>query len=112
PEIIAEFANVQHKNLTTASSLSNSQAFYIHTAYRLPIFDKKWKPYYRFEYIHIPKSDTLFQSQAIPNLAGSNVGLRYGLTSFAALKFEYRNQRRAPDQPRINSSFVQTSFTF
>jgi hypothetical protein len=112
PEIIAEFANVRHENLTVPSPRSNSQAYYVQAGYRLPMFQKKWKPYYRWEYIHIPHSDFLFQSQGIPNLAGSNVGLRYDISSFAALKFEYRNQRRAPDQPRINSGFVQTSFTF
>src|SRR5262245_14473827 len=110
PEIIAEFANVRHENLTVSSPRSNSQANSVKPGYRWPIFPKKWKPYYRWEYIHIPQSDSLFQSQGIPNLAGSNVGVRYDLSSFAALKFEYRNQRRAPDQPRINSGFVQTSF--
>ena len=112
PELIAEFANVRHENLTEASPLSNSQAYYIQAGYRLPVLEKRWKPYYRFEYIHIPKSDTLFQSQSVPSLAGSVAGLRYDLSSFAALKFEYRNQRRAPGQPRINSGFLQTSFTF
>ena len=112
PEVIAEFANVRHENLTTASPVSNSQAYYFQTGYRLPVFDKRFKPYYRFEYIHIPRSDFLFQSPVVPNLAGSVAGLRYDLTSFAALKFEYRNQRRDPGQPRINSGFVQTSFTF
>src|SRR5437016_399796 len=112
PEVIAEFANVRHENLTTASPVSNSQAYYVQTGYRLPVFDKRFKPYYRFEYIHIPRSDFLFQSPVVPNLAGSVAGLRYDLTSFAALKFEYRNQRRDPGQPRINSGFVQTSFTF
>jgi hypothetical protein len=111
PEIIAEFTNINHENLTTAAPISNSQAYYIQAAYRLPILEKKWKPYYRFEYIHIPRADALFQSQGIPNLAGSVAGARYDLSSFAALKFEYRNQRRAPGQPRING-FVQTSSTF
>ncbi len=112
PEVIAEIANVRHENLQTASRVSNSVAYYIQTGYRLPILEKRWKPYYRFEYIHIPPGDTLFKSQSIPNLAGSVAGLRYDLTSFAALKFEYRHQRRAPGQPRINSGFIQTSFTF
>ena len=111
PEIIAEFANIRHENLTNpAAPIANSQAYYVQAAYRLPAFNKQLKPYYRFEYIHVPRSDTLFQP--IPNLAGSVGGLRYDLTSFAALKFEYRNQRRQPDQKRINSAFVQTSFTF
>ncbi|HLQ77499.1 MAG TPA: hypothetical protein VK210_09095 [Terriglobia bacterium] len=112
PEIIAEFANVNHENITTPSPRSNSQAYYIQAGYRLPMLEKRWKPYYRFEYIHIPLSDTLFQSQGVPNLAGSVAGLRYDISTFAAFKFEYRNQRRAPNVPRVNSGFLQTSFTF
>ena len=110
PELIAEFANIHHSELHGASVESNSQAFYVQTGYRLPLMEKLWKPYYRFEYIHIPRSDTVFQQ--VPNLSGSVVGLRYDISSFAALKFEYRNQRRAPGQPRINGGFIQTSFTF
>jgi hypothetical protein len=110
PEVIAEFANVNHKPVNRPGSVSNSQAYYIQTAYRLPFAQRVWKPYYRWEYIHIPRSAGVFQG--VPNLAGSVAGLRYDLSSFAAIKFEYRNQRRAPGQPRINSGFVQTSFTF
>ena len=110
PEVIAEFANVRHENLTTPEPVSNSQAYYVQTAYRLPIAQKRLKPYYRFEYIHVPKSDTVFQP--ITNLAGSTTGLRYDISSFAAIKFEYRNQRRGPGLPRINGGFLSTSFTF
>jgi len=110
PEVIAEFANVRHSSLTVPAPRSNSQAFYVQFGYRLPIWSRQWKPYYRFEYIHIPRSDTVFEG--VPNLAGSVVGTRYDLSSFAALKFEYRNQRRAPGEPRINTGVVQTSFTF
>ncbi len=112
PEIIAEIANARHENLTTTSPIANSLAYYVQMAYRLPFLEKRWKPYYRWEYIHVPKSDTLFQLQPVANLAGSTLGVRYDLSSFAALKFEYRNQRRAPGQPHFNSGFVQTSFTF
>jgi hypothetical protein len=110
PEIIAEFANVQHDNLTVAAPITNSQAYYVQAAYRLPVMDKKWKPYYRFDYIHVPDADTLFQP--IPNLAGSTAGVRFDITNFAAIKFEYRNQRRSPSPTRINSIFLQTSFAF
>jgi len=112
PELIAEFANVNHENITTPAPRSNSQAYYIQLAYRLAMLEKRWKPYYRFEYIHIPLSDTLFQTQGVQNLQGSIAGLRYDISTFAAFKFEYRNQRRAPNAPRINSAFAQTSFTF
>jgi hypothetical protein len=108
PELIAEFANVTHQE-AGGSLKSNSQAWYVQTAYRLPGLAKLWKPYYRFEYIHIPGSDKLFK--AVPSLAGSTFGVRYDISSFAALKFEWRNLRR-PGEPRVNGAFAQTSFTF
>jgi len=108
PELIAEFANVTHQEVGTTLQ-SNSQAWYVQAGYRLPWFERLWKPYYRFEYIHIPGSDQLFR--LVPSLAGSTVGVRYDISSFAALKFEYRNIRR-PGEPRINGAFAQTSFTF
>jgi len=110
PEIIAEAANVTHKDLSGVLATSHSQAYYVQSAYRLPLANKVWKPYYRFEYIHIPKSDLPFRG--VPNLSGSVIGLRYDLSEFAALKFEYRLQRRAPGVRRVNSGFIQTSFTF
>jgi hypothetical protein len=109
PEFIAEFANVHHDE-EGGSTVSDSQAFYVQVAYRLPGSGSLWKPYYRFEYIHIPRSDAVFQG--VPNLVGSVVGLRYDISSFAAIKAEYRNQRRAPGQPNVNGGFLQTSFTF
>ena len=109
PEVIAEAANINHTEVGRPDSV-NSQAYYIQVGYRLPGLEQLWKPYYRFEYIHIPRADPVFSG--VPSLTESVVGIRYDITSFAALKLEYRNQRRAPDQPRVNGGFLQTSFTF
>ena len=109
PEFIAEFANVTHKPILGGVT-SNSQAFYAQTAYRLPFAKKLWKPYYRFEYIHVPKSDAIFRP-VVPTFSGSTFGLRYDISSFAAFKWEYRHYERR-DLPAINGAFVQTSFTF
>jgi hypothetical protein len=93
PEIIAEFANVRHENRTFSASIANSQAFYVQAAYRLSILDKKLKPYYRYDYIHVPKSDTAFQPIPIwPDRrwacdttsrtlrrSSSSTGIRFGL---------------------------------
>ncbi|HVW84887.1 MAG TPA: hypothetical protein VHB50_09405 [Bryobacteraceae bacterium] len=108
PEFIAEFSNVTHTPIGSPRQF-NSQAWYVQTAYRLPFGERLWKPYYRFEYIHIPRGDTIFA--LVPDLAGSTVGVRYDITNFAALKLEYRNQRRL-GIPNINGVFAQTSFTF
>jgi len=113
PEIIAEVANIRHRDLAGVLAVSNSQAFYVQSAYRLPLANRAWKPYYRYEYIHIQKSAVAFRGLPnLMNLSGSIIGLRYDLTEFAALKFEYRNQRRPPDLMRVNSAWIQTSFTF
>jgi hypothetical protein len=109
PEFIAEFANVTHNPVGGAVS-SNSQAFYAQTAYRLPWFQKALKPYYRFDYMHVPRSDLDFKS-IVPVFHSSTVGLRYDITSFAAFKMEYRDYTRR-DLPSVRGFFTQTSFTF
>jgi hypothetical protein len=108
PEVIAEVANVHHREIGGSGSF-HSQAYYLQLGYRLPWWQQQWKPYYRWEYIHIPRTNPVFTG--LPGLAGSVVGMRYDLTTFAAIKAEYRNQRR-PGLPRINGGFLQTSFTF
>jgi len=108
PEFIGEFADVTHEPVFGGVT-SHSQAFYTQFAYRLPFNAKKWKPYYRFEYMHIPFSDTIFKS--VPSFNASTAGVRYDITNFAAFKFEYRHYdiRKVPE---FNGFFAQTSFTF
>ena len=109
PEVIAEIVDVRHQELgglPTASSL----AYYIQTAYRLPSFGRLWKPYYRFEHIDIDATDPVFAG--VPNLDGSTVGVRYDISTYAAIKSEVRARRRVSDQPRTNGWFLQISFTF
>ncbi|MGH9674323.1 MAG: hypothetical protein ACRD44_14170 [Bryobacteraceae bacterium] len=108
PEFIAEFANVSHRE-AGGTARSNSQAWYMQLGYRLPVHQQQFKPYYRFEYIHVPGSDTVFRQ--VPGLAASVLGLRYDISTFAALKLEYRNLRR-PGLPRFHAVFASTSFTF
>jgi hypothetical protein len=109
PEFIAEFANVTHKP-NNGGVTSNSQAFYVQTAYRLPRSLKKFKPYYRFEYLRVPQSDAIFRN-LVPSFSASTAGIRYDISSFAAFKAEYRNyDRRA--LPSFHGVFLQTSFTF
>jgi hypothetical protein len=109
PEFLSEFANVHHRDVLTGNTY-NSQAFYVQLAYRLPWQESKWKPYYRFEYIHKPESDPVFS--AVSDLVGSTLGVRYDITNYAAFKGEYRNSRVGVDEPRINGAFFQTAFTF
>jgi hypothetical protein len=108
PEFLAEFANVHHQPVAGGVA-SNSQAFYIQTAYRLPWNQRLWKPYYRFDYMHIPRADALFR--ALPSFHSSTAGVRYDISSFAAFKLEYRRYSRR-GLPQINGAFSQISFTF
>jgi hypothetical protein len=114
PEVLSEFSNVHHRDLQTLQTY-NSQAFYVQLAYRLPWQENKWKPYYRFEYIHRPNSEPVWDITGTPSvkdLVGSTVGLRYDITNYAAFKGEYRNTRPGVNEPRVNGAFFQTAFTF
>jgi hypothetical protein len=108
PEFLGEFANVRH-HVPQSGQTFYSQGYYMQMAFRLPWFDKKWKPYYRFEHIHLPVGEPIF---TIPNFEGSTAGLRWDFTDFAAFKAEYRQTQNGSGQPRYNGVFVQSSFTF
>jgi hypothetical protein len=108
PEFLAEFANVRHRDFITNQEW-NSQGAYGQVAYRLPRGAHKLKPYYRFEYIHVPASEPVL---LVPELnAGHTLGTRFDITDFAALKFEYRHWRRS-DTDKFQGFYGQTAFTF
>jgi hypothetical protein len=109
PEVIAEIAQVRHDQVGGGLT-ATSTAYYIQTAYRLPDAARLWKPYYRFEHIAIDPFDPVFAG--IPNLDGSTFGIRYDITTYAAIKTEARIRSRAADQPRTNGGFLQIAFTF
>ena len=114
PEFLSEFANVHHRDLQTSQTF-NSQAFYVQLAYRLPWLESKWKPYYRFEYIHRPANEQVWDVSglsSVTDLASSTLGVRYDITNYAAFKGEYRNNRTGANEPRVNGAFFQTAFTF
>ena len=114
PEFLAEFDNVNHRSIAT-NAVANSDAMYAQFGYRLPWFEKTVKPYYRFEYTHMPLSEQVFTYQ--PQVE-SLVGLRYDISSFAAFKSEYRYSASHPalgghpTMPTVNGLFFQTAFTF
>lgn len=107
PEFIAEFANVHHTS-DLSGHVWDSQGLYTQVAYRLPGEAHKWKPYYRFEYIHVPATEPVL---LVPNLNGHTAGVRYDITDYAAFKLEYRHDRRTPVLT-TNGIYIQTAFTF
>jgi len=110
PEIIAEYASVRHLETIGGASATWNHAYYIQAAYRLPRFDRLWKPYYRFEHVGIAAKDVVFQG-VLP-IDGSTLGVRYDASQFAAIKGEFRTWRRDPANPRNYGAFFQICFTF
>lgn len=108
PEILAEFAGVRHRE-SGSTAVTWSRGSYVQVAYRLPWMNALAKPYYRFEYIDIDATDAMFDG--VLNQKSSTLGVRYDLSLYAAMKFEYRTWRRA-EAPRNHGGFFQVCFTF
>lgn len=108
PEFIAEFFNINHAFPGTGLVINN-QAWYAQVGYRLPMAERL-KPYYRYEYIHTPRADAIFNGLNL-GLSSSTLGMRWDFSSYAAFKLEYRYQER-PGLPNTNVAWAQTSFTF
>lgn len=107
PELIAEYARVNHMEIRGPTR--NSEAYYFQAAYRLPWFNHRLKPYWRYERISIPVSDPVFSGT--PSLQGHLVGARYELADLVALKVEYRNLKRNT-APGITGLYGQISYAF
>ena len=110
-EIIAEVANVNHEDVGTLVATSNL-AYYVQAAYRLPGSGHLWKPYFRFEHIDIDAADPVFAAGVVPRLDGSTIGVRYDISTYAAVKSEARFRQRDSSQPNTNGWFLQICFTF
>ena len=108
PEFIAEFFNISHARPGGGAAV-NSQAWYAQTAWRLPRITE-WKPYFRYEHIHVPLADGVYRGLAA-SVRGSTLGVRYDISSYAAMKLEYRNLTRL-GFGNYNGLWMQTSFTF
>jgi hypothetical protein len=105
PEIIAEFANVNHRDRLTGMEYNN-YAFYVQAAYRFPQAPR-FKPYYRFEKLDQAQGEPVL---GLEDVRTSLAGLRFELTTFAALKAEYRHST-LPDKT-INGVFAQAAWMF
>jgi hypothetical protein len=114
PELLAEYENVHHTSVATSQTF-NTTGYYAQVGYQLPWQENKWKPYYRFEYIHRPTQEPVWGITGTPSvedLIGSLVGVRWDITNFACFKGEYRKFRHATSTPSVNGAFFQSAFTF
>lgn len=112
PEVLAEYANVHHFDLLTRRA-SNSQAYYVQFAYRLPWWHEKYKPYVRFEEINTDLLDPVFTATQFSR-KGWLAGLRYDFSELLAIKGEWRRQRTTStvQEPYANTFASQISFAF
>ena len=62
PEFIAEFANVNHQPVFGGAVVQQPGVLCADAPTGCRGWPKLWKPYYRFEYIHVPQSDAIFRS--------------------------------------------------
>jgi len=109
PEVIAEVAAVRHVPVgETAATWSH--AYYVQVAYRLPQFNRLWKPYGRVEHVGTDDADEAFAS--VQKLDGVTLGVRYDASELAALKGEYRTWTRGSGSVRNHGGFFQVCFTF
>jgi hypothetical protein len=110
PEILAEFAAVGHDERGVGGGTRWTPAFYVQVAHRLPVGDRLWKPYFRFEHIDIDNFDGVFAG--VPSLDMATAGFRYDASLLAALKAEYRTWTRGTGSVRNHGFFGQVCFTF
>jgi hypothetical protein len=109
PEFIAEVASVRHER-AGGGDVTWSHAYYVQAAYRLPQFNRLWKPYFRFEHIGIDDADVVFAT--VPRLDGATAGVRYDASPLAAIKGEVRSWTRGEGSVRNVGGFFQVCFTF
>lgn len=110
PEILAEFARIRHEP-DGGGETTDTDAWYLQAAYRLPLPIDAFKPYVRVERIAVDDDDPLFAPFAL-DYEGFLAGVRYDFASLAALKLEYRDEQFAADEEREKSLWAQVSFTF
>lgn len=110
PEILSEYARIRHEP-DGGGAATDTDAWYLQVAYRLPAPADAFKPYARFERIAVDSGDPLFEPFGL-DYKGILAGVRYDFASLAALKLEYRDERFADDPEREKSLWAQVSFTF
>ncbi len=110
PEILGEYARIRHEP-DGGGSTTDTDAWYLQAAYRLPLPVDAFKPYARVERIAVDDDDPLFAPFGL-DYRGFLAGVRYDFASLATLKLEYRDERFGEDPEREKSLWAQASFAF
>jgi hypothetical protein len=110
PEILGEYARIRHEPDGDGET-TDTDAWYLQAAYRLPLPIDAFKPYARVERIAVEDDDPLFAPFDLDYRAFL-AGVRYDFASLAAFKLEYRDERFGEDPEHEKSLWAQVSFAF
>lgn len=103
-EVILEGQLINHFNHATGQR-DETVGGYGQLAYKMG----KYKPYVRFDWLNISDRDPFYQG-LIEDETSRTLGLRYEMTTFNALKLEYRHSDK--DNSTNNEATIQSSFAF
>jgi len=103
-EWLNETLLLRHESQGT-SRVFNTPGFYTQVSRRFG----SYRPYVRYQYVNASQSEPVFPEVGLRH--GPSVGLRYDLSEFVALKFQYDYTARGRDQA-IHALALQAGFTF
>jgi hypothetical protein len=105
-ELLTEVFEINHDEVS--GDVFNTFGGYAQFAYTID----KFKPYYRYDYIDYSNDDPFYRNSELDFLDTKKhtIGLRYELSHFNALKFEYSHG--VFDDEDVNIIGVQTAFSF
>lgn len=105
-ELLTEAFEINHDELS--GGVFNTFGGYAQFAYTID----KFKPYYRYDYIDYSNDDPFYRESEFDFLDTKKhtIGLRYELSHFNALKFEYSHG--VFDDEDVNIVGLQTAFAF
>lgn len=105
-ELLTEVFEINHDEFS--GGVFNTTGGYAQFAYTI----NKIKPYYRYDYINYDSEDTFYRESKFDFLDTNThtIGLRYELSHFNAIKFEYSHG--VFDDEDVNTIGLQTAFSF
>jgi predicted porin len=103
-EFIVEALAIDHYNRATELK-DKTYGAYAQVAYKI----KKYKPYFRFDWLNVTDSDPFYTGLA-EDVSSYTAGLRYDLSTWNAIKAEYRFSDF--DKNSKNEATIQSSFFF
>ena len=105
-ELLTEAFEINHDEVS--GGVFNTFGGYAQFAYTI----NKFKPYYRYDYIDYSNGDPFFRESEFDffDTKKHTIGLRYELSHFNALKFEYSHG--IFDDKDVNIIGLQTAFSF